>query len=80
MQHIAQRLHQKMTRYNWVGFYLIDPADPNILVVGPYVGSLRPMLAFPSTPDFAERRPAAGKWSSSMMSRPIRAILPGRPW
>ena len=27
MERIAQRLHEKMTRYNWVGFYLVDPAD-----------------------------------------------------
>jgi L-methionine (R)-S-oxide reductase len=39
MEHIAQRLHEKMTRYNWVGFYLVDPADTGILLVGPFVGS-----------------------------------------
>ena len=27
MERIAQRLHEKMARYNWVGFYLVDPAD-----------------------------------------------------
>jgi putative methionine-R-sulfoxide reductase with GAF domain len=27
MERIARRLHEKMTRYNWVGFYLVDPAD-----------------------------------------------------
>jgi GAF domain-containing protein len=42
MEHVAQRLHEKMTRYNWVGFYLVDPADPGILQVGPYVGSFTP--------------------------------------
>ncbi len=25
MEHIAQRLHEKMARYNWVGFYLVEP-------------------------------------------------------
>ena len=30
MELIAKRLHEKMTRYNWIGFYLVDPADPNI--------------------------------------------------
>ena len=40
MQLINQRLHEKMTRYNWVGFYLVDPADPGILLVGPFVGKL----------------------------------------
>ena len=32
MERISQRLHEKMTRYNWVGFYLVDSADPGILL------------------------------------------------
>jgi L-methionine (R)-S-oxide reductase len=47
MEHIAQRLHEKMTRYNWVGFYLVDPADPNVLLVGPFVGSFTPNARIP---------------------------------
>jgi GAF domain-containing protein len=47
MDHMAQRLHEKMTRYNWVGFYLVDPADPGILVVGPFVGSFTPNARIP---------------------------------
>ncbi len=42
MERISQGLHEKMTRYNWVGFYLIDPADANMLLVGPFVGSFTP--------------------------------------
>lgn len=42
MTHIAQRLHDQAARYNWVGFYLVDKADPGTLVVGPYVGSFSP--------------------------------------
>jgi L-methionine (R)-S-oxide reductase len=47
MDHIAQRLHEKMARYNWVGFYLVDPADPGILLVGPFVGSFTPNARIP---------------------------------
>jgi L-methionine (R)-S-oxide reductase len=47
MEHIAQRLHEKMTRYNWVGFYLVDPADPGILLVGAFVGSFTPNARIP---------------------------------
>lgn len=43
MQHIALRLHEQMARYNWVGFYLADPAFPRSLVLGPYVGSFVPL-------------------------------------
>lgn len=42
MDHIAQRLHLTMTRYNWVGFYVVDKADARTLVLGPHVGSFDP--------------------------------------
>jgi L-methionine (R)-S-oxide reductase len=47
MEKIVTRLHEKMTQYNWVGFYLADAADPNILVVGPYAGSFTPNARIP---------------------------------
>ena len=47
MEHITRRLHEKMARYNWVGFYLVDPADSGVLVVGPYVGSFTPNALIP---------------------------------
>ncbi len=47
MEQIAKRLHEKMTRYNWVGFYLVDPADAGYLVVGPFAGSFTPNTRFP---------------------------------
>ena len=42
MEHIGKGLHEKMTRYNWVGFYLVDPADAGFLIVGPFAGSFTP--------------------------------------
>lgn len=47
MEQIARRLHEKMTRYNWTGFYLVDPADAGYLVVGPFAGSFTPNARFP---------------------------------
>src|ERR1700683_1693367 len=47
MKRIAQRLHETMTRYNWVGFYLRDPADAGVLLVGPFVGSFTPNARIP---------------------------------
>src|SRR6202521_1098784 len=47
MEQIATRLHEKMTRYNWTGFYLVDPADPNYLIVGPFAGSFTPNARIP---------------------------------
>jgi len=46
MEQITKRLHEKMTRYNWTGFYLVDPADPGYLIVGPYAGSFTPNTRF----------------------------------
>jgi putative methionine-R-sulfoxide reductase with GAF domain len=61
MERISQRLHEKMTRYNWVGFYLVDPADPGILMVGPFVGSFTQMLAFLSTRGYVALQPRADR-------------------
>jgi L-methionine (R)-S-oxide reductase len=47
MQRISNLLHEKMTRYNWVGFYLVDPADAGILLVGPFAGSFTPNARIP---------------------------------
>jgi GAF domain-containing protein len=35
VERIAARLHY----YNWAGFYMIDPRDPGMLQLGPYVGA-----------------------------------------
>jgi GAF domain-containing protein len=47
MKHVADELHEKMTRYNWVGFYVVDPSDPNYLIVGPFAGSFTPNVRIP---------------------------------
>lgn len=47
MERIAKRLHEKMMRYNWAGFYLVDPMDAGYLIVGPYAGSFTPNARIP---------------------------------
>ena len=47
MAYIAKRLHEKLTRYNWVGFYIVDPNDAGFLIVGPYAGSFTPNVRIP---------------------------------
>jgi L-methionine (R)-S-oxide reductase len=47
MARMAKTLHGKMTRYNWTGFYLVDPADPGYLIVGPFAGSFTPKSRIP---------------------------------
>jgi L-methionine (R)-S-oxide reductase len=47
MERMAHRLHEKLTRYNWAGFYLVDPKDPGFLIVGPFAGSFTPNARIP---------------------------------
>jgi GAF domain-containing protein len=47
MEQTAKRLHEYKARYNWVGFYLVDPADAGYLIVGPYAGSFTPNARIP---------------------------------
>lgn len=32
-------ISEKLPRYNWAGFYMLDPDDENVLVLGPFRGS-----------------------------------------
>jgi L-methionine (R)-S-oxide reductase len=61
MEHIAKRLHEKMTRYNWTGFYLVDPADAGYLIVGPFAGSFTPNARFPLNTGLCGAAATAGK-------------------
>ncbi len=47
MQHVSQRLHEEMARYNWVGFYLMEAPTFDALVVGPCAGSFNPTPRIP---------------------------------
>jgi L-methionine (R)-S-oxide reductase len=47
LQRISQRLHEKLTRYNWVGFYFMEAPASEALVLGPYVGSFMPLERIP---------------------------------
>ena len=47
MERMAQRLHETMKRYNWVGFYLMEAPAFDALVLGPCAGSFSPTLRIP---------------------------------
>jgi len=61
MEQMAKRLHEKMTRYNWVGFYLVDPADSGFLIVGPYAGSFTPNARIPLNTGLCGAAATSGK-------------------
>ncbi len=46
MRHISEQLHKNLSRYNWVGFYLMETSG-NALTLGPYVGSFVPTVRIP---------------------------------
>ena len=47
MQHISDRLHEEIGRYNWVGFYLMETPGFQALVCGPHAGSFPPTPRIP---------------------------------
>lgn len=61
MERMAKRLHEKMTRYNWTGFYLVDLADPGYLIVGPYAGSFTPNVRIPLNTGLCGAAASTGK-------------------
>jgi L-methionine (R)-S-oxide reductase len=61
MQRISDRIHSVMTRYNWVGFYLVDKAEPQVLVLGPFVGSFSPVPRIPFEQGLCGAAAAGGK-------------------
>jgi L-methionine (R)-S-oxide reductase len=61
MEYVAKHLHEKMTRYNWTGFYLVDPADSGFLIVGPYAGSFTPNTRIPLSKGLCGLAATSGK-------------------
>jgi L-methionine (R)-S-oxide reductase len=48
MQSMARLLHDRMLKYNWVGFYMLEPgADPPVLVLGAFEGAMTPHSRIP---------------------------------
>jgi GAF domain-containing protein len=48
MQHMVKLLHDRMLKYNWVGFYMLEPgAKPPMLVLGAFEGAMTPHTHIP---------------------------------
>jgi GAF domain-containing protein len=48
MQALVKLLHDRMLKYNWVGFYLLEPgAEPPVLVLGAFEGAMTPHTRIP---------------------------------
>jgi L-methionine (R)-S-oxide reductase len=46
-QTIVETAAAHLPHYSWTGFYMLDPDDPETLVVGPYVGAPTPHVRIP---------------------------------
>ncbi|HTS06502.1 MAG TPA: GAF domain-containing protein [Candidatus Eisenbacteria bacterium] len=45
---MAKLLHNRMLKYNWVGFYMLEPgAQPPMLVLGAFEGAMTPHTRIP---------------------------------
>ncbi|HYL10456.1 MAG TPA: GAF domain-containing protein [Candidatus Acidoferrales bacterium] len=42
MERICRKLTDRLHKYNWVGFYMIDAREPDVLVLGPFTGAMTP--------------------------------------
>lgn len=48
MQQMVRLLHERMLKYNWVGFYMLEPgAQPPMLVLGAFEGAMTPHTRIP---------------------------------
>src|SRR5271169_6665556 len=48
MDKMVNLLHHRMLKYNWVGFYLLEPgAEPPMLVLGAFEGAMTPHTRIP---------------------------------
>jgi L-methionine (R)-S-oxide reductase len=46
---IVETAAQQLSHFNWTGFYMLDPMDPQVLVLGPFVGAPTPHVRIPVT-------------------------------
>src|ERR1700748_2735975 len=43
------RIAERLPYYNWTGFYMLDPNDPEVLVLGPFNGAPTEHVRIPVT-------------------------------
>ena len=62
MRSIVALLHEKLTRYNWVGFYMLEKdGQRDMLVLGPYRGTLTPHTRIPLNQGICGAAASTGK-------------------
>jgi GAF domain-containing protein len=62
MDAVVTLLHEKLVRYNWAGFYLLEKeGDRDVLVLGPFRGSMTPHTRIPLNQGICGAAASSGK-------------------
>jgi L-methionine (R)-S-oxide reductase len=60
-ENIVESIAQRLSYYSWTGFYMLDPNDPETLVLGPFVGDPTPHVRIPVTQGICGAAVASGR-------------------
>src|SRR3984885_14179369 len=60
-QGVVEGLALELPHYSWTGFYMLDPDDPETLVLGPFVGDPTPHIRIPVTQGICRAAVATGE-------------------
>lgn len=62
MQQLCKLLNERMLKYNWVGFYMLEPGTtPPILVLEAFVGAMTPHTRIPLNQGICGAAASSGK-------------------
>jgi L-methionine (R)-S-oxide reductase len=62
MRDLVKLLHEKLLKYNWVGFYMLEPgAKPPMLALGAYQGAMTPHTRIPLNQGICGAAASSGK-------------------
>jgi L-methionine (R)-S-oxide reductase len=60
-ENIVQAIPEQLPYCNWTGFYMLDPTDPETLILGPFVGAATPHARIPVSQGICGAAVASGK-------------------
>jgi GAF domain-containing protein len=61
MKSIVGLLHETLTRYNWVGFYMLEKIGGDTLILGPFKGTMTPHTRIPLNQGICGAAASSGK-------------------
>lgn len=62
MQGVCKLLHERMLKYNWVGFYMLEPgAQPPMLILDGFIGAMTPHTRIPLNQGICGAAASSGK-------------------